>query len=152
MSADLYQLIRDVSGTLPDAATPADIAQAVIDKAGDDLAKQFLLELITAMVGDVLRLDRRAGLNAGRHSGSKKVARRRDWWARTLQTRVAVGGGQWKRLGECTVDDLRHCILERQLLITQIEGQISNYGGLIASMEKHGVAVVGELTEDQVNL
>lgn len=151
MSAELNQLIRDVAESAADDAGPVEIAQAAIDKAGDELAGQFLLDLVSALVPTILGAQRR-GAMGGNGGRSPKLERRRSWWARALQSRVAVGGGEWKRLGDCTVDDLRSCIADRESFISSVRGQIEGYEKLIAAMQEHAADTVGELTAEQVEL
>jgi hypothetical protein len=176
LTATLNQLVRETAETMPGDATPAEIAAAVIAAAGDRMG-EFLLELVTDRVYAVLGAGRRASLNglsaslngrppkAGRrrspvpdpspgpdlkHRRSPKVDRHGLWWAEALKERVPVGDGEWKRLGDCTIDDLQHSIAEREALIGTVRGQINNYASLIAVMRRHGAARVSDLTADQV--
>lgn len=154
---ELNQLIRDVVASADADATPLGLAEAVVEKAGEDLLSAVVIDLVADQVQCVLRADRRAALNrrpGGPRPGSvsPKLERRRDWWARTLDTRVCVGEGTWRRLGDCTVEDLQYCISERETLIGQVRNQIDNYAAIIAAMRKYKVRRVSDLTAEQVKL
>lgn len=152
----LGQLIRDVSEHMDADARPEEIAQAVIDKAGDDLASVFLLELVTEAVRNTLSGQRRGALSQGGSSDggtfSHKQARVRDWWQRALNTRYPVGGGNWKLLRDCTVDDLLHCIAEREAMIERTRAQIDKLNGIVTAMREHNAATAGDLSAEQVIL
>lgn len=151
----LTELIRDAAASAADNATPPEIAQACIEKRGDDLRGTFLLQLVTVAVRDTLGGDRRTALSesSGSLNGrSHKLSRRREWWSRVLATRVPTADGSWKLLGQCTVDDLAHCIAERHELIVRTRMQIEHYEHLIQAMTTHGAAIVSDLTVEQVQL
>lgn len=151
MSAELHSLVRDVSASMPDDAIPSDIARVVIEKAGDELRGQFLFEMVTDVVEDVLCNSRRSTMDRIGGGLSKKQQRSRDWWAKAITTeRIPVGGGQYRLLRDCTVADLTHCITERQQLIDNTLVQIANYQRLIDLMHTYSVTVVGQLTVEQV--
>lgn len=157
----LGELIREVAAAMPSSATPAEIAVAVIDQAGDELAHQYLLELMTATVYTRLAQSRNAALNgltppasdaAVAARPSAKQARVRDWWATILAERVPVGNQKWKQFKDCTVDDIEMLIADRRALIASIESRIESFQKIIDAMHRHHATTAGELTADQVAL
>lgn len=157
----LSELIREVAATMPSSATPSDIAQAVINKAGDDLARQYLLELVTATVYTRLAQSRNAALSGSwtatnspppTAKPSAKQARVRDWWSGVLSKRVPVGEGEWKEIRDCTVTDIEYLIADRRARIASIETRIGNYQKIIDAMNQYQATTVGQLTADQVTL
>lgn len=80
---------------------------------------------------------------------SPKLRERRNWWAEMLRNEMRLAGGVAKPLGDCTIDDLRYCIKERDQAIGRIEDQISNLKQLIILMSQHQARTVRELPEQQ---
>jgi hypothetical protein len=150
MSTELNQLIHDVAESLPDDATPRDIAEAVVEKAGVEMLTVHLVDLIADRVADLLRNDRNQFLGQTKNRSSK-LERRRVWWAKTLTARVSIGGA-WKPLGDCTADDLKAVVSERKEQIKRVQLQINNYHHLIERMEKYKAATVADLKVEQVDL
>jgi hypothetical protein len=153
----LGELIREVAATMPSEATPHEIALAVIDKAGDELARSYLLELVTATVYTKLAQSRNAALNASRtptapSKPSAKQARVRDWWTGFLAERVPVGDKNWKQISDCTVEDLQVLIDYRVRDVVSIQARIADYQKIIDAMRRHNATTAGELTADQVTL
>jgi hypothetical protein len=81
-------------------------------------------------------------------SPSPKLEERRSWWRDMLASPMHVRGDQ-KALADCTIDDLRFCMKDRDAAIGRIEEQMSNLRHLIALMTKHGACTVKELPEQQ---
>ena len=157
----LGELIREVCVVMPSSATPSEIAQAVIDKAGEELSRQYLLELMTATVYTRLAQFRNAALSGGWTATgntaspakpSAKQARVRDWWSTVLDERVPVGNREWKKLRDCTVNDIELLIADRMALIANIESRVSGFQKIIDAMKRNRVTTVGQLTADQVAL
>lgn len=150
----LNQAIRDVAASMGGDASPREIASAVVDKLGADALVVFLVDLVADRVLEVLRGQRNAALGRGQGASgrSPKLERRARWWQQMLAAKVHVGGGEWKPLGDCTVDDLRVCVTERKEQIRQTQVQINNYLHLIERMEKHKAKTVAGLDPQQVDL
>jgi hypothetical protein len=148
----ITQLIRDTAARMPSEATAYDIAVTVVEDLSTEFLEEYLPTLMAMKVRIVLNHERGAALDrVSRPPGiSVKLERRRSWWARTLDTRVALGDSNWKKLGECTKDDLYLCIAEREEHIRGVADQIGNYRLLIKLMEKHSAATVSDLTMEQV--
>ncbi|MCG7592432.1 hypothetical protein [Mycobacterium sp. PSTR-4-N] len=80
---------------------------------------------------------------------SPKLEQRRTWWAEMLAASMHVGGGHQKPLGDCTADDLRYCVKERDTQIGRIEEQMSNLRQLLKLMTQHQVTTVRELPKQK---
>lgn len=157
----LGELINKMCEVMPSSATPSEIAQAVIDKAGEEMSRLYLLELMTATVYTRLAQSRNAALSGGWTTASgptptakpsAKQARVRDWWSEVLSKRVPVGEGEWKEIRDCTVTDIEYLIADRRARIASIETRIGNYQKIIDAMNQHRATTVGQLTADQVSL
>lgn len=152
---NLRELIREVAADMPGDATPRDIAEKVDGQLTVQDRKALFLDILTPAVADVLRESRRHAF-AGRNAAppgpvtSAKLVQRRSWWSAMCGSRVHVGGGAWKQVGACTVEDLQFCIEERQTQIVQLQGQIVNFTALLDALERRGVGTVAELDETDV--
>lgn len=159
MSTEMNQLIRNITESMPDDATPEDIAHVVIAQAGDELIAKLLLEMVTEAVRRVLNADQRRAVSnvsnavsngPGGPPPSYKQQQSRDWWTQELRARTTVGMNKHKLLGDCTIEDLKYCIAIREVLISQTQAQIVNYEKIIAAMKRHNATVVSDLTADQL--
>ena len=143
--------IREVLAEMPSDATPEDVADKIAGQLSPQDRKRVFMELLVPFVADVMRRERNAALSGrGCSSRSGKVSQRRSWWERVLVTRVCVGGGEWKTLGTCTVEDLEFCIAERAEQVAQLQARIVWFERVAKEMEVAGVAMLGELDESVV--
>lgn len=143
----LRGLIREVATDMP-CADPREIASRVEKLTTNEQVSAFYTEALVPVVRDLLREQRNTALAqavAGAHRVSPKVAAVRDWWTEMLAARVHVGGSHWKLLGDCTADDLRFCISEREAEIERIQAQVARYERLLAAVIEHGAAKVSDL-------
>ena len=158
MSAALNALIRDVAQSMPGEATPREIAVAVVDKYGDELMREFLPELVTTAVYQIITASRNATLNnspatrSGRDNRSPRVAAKRDWWNRLVNERTPVGENEYKLLGDCSAADLEHCIAVRESQREALAEQIGKYRKLIDAMNRFACDTVSDLSPELVDL
>lgn len=147
---ELRELVRQVAADHPHA-DPREIARHVAKLTPADTVMSFYADALVPIVREVLIGQRTTALSAALSPSkpdapakSAKLAQRRDWWAEMLGSRVHTDDG-WKVLGDCTSDDLRYCIRERQTDIARVQAQIVHFETLLGLMDAHHVAYVREL-------
>lgn len=150
MSAALYALVREVAASHV-GAHPHKLARLVAEATDPSDMLDFYVAALEKVVADMIRTGRNATMN-NKQGRSAKLADRVSWWQRMLREQVSVGGGVWKLLGDCTIDDLFYCISERRDQIAAIECQIVKYETIAAAMREHGVDTVGQLPDGAVQL
>ena len=143
-------LSREVRADYPDEH-PSKIAALMADRVEPQDVSDVLAYLFVGYVHDCIRSDRNAALNS-KKGRSPKLEERASWWRRVLDQRVHVGESTFKSLSDCTVDDLIFCIGERRDQVSALQGQILKFELILAALESHGVATVGDLPEGAVEL
>lgn len=128
---------------------PRDIADKILPALPADVRDHIIRAGVAAYI--------RTTLNASRHDAitnalpargrSAKVSTVRDWWARMCDSRVSVADG-WKRIGDCTIDDLAYCAGERRTEAARVIAHAERYERLAAMLTEHGVHTVRELPAD----
>lgn len=167
-NSGLRDFIRTVIAELPEGQ-PEDIAAEVAARTPEELRFTWYAEALRRVVADVMRNDRNFALNAAladepapeldnalsnsepsrrAPTPSKKTARARSWWASMKDSRVRVERGH-VRLGSCGRDDLKYLIANRNRLVTDVLGQISNYQRLLDLLDECDVQTVDELPEQE---
>lgn len=76
---------------------------------------------------------------------SAKLAARRAGWPGWMLDRVHIGHGTWRRLGECTRDDLLFAAGERDTMAASNSAKAERFRTLAAKLEAHGAATVSAL-------
>ena len=150
MSKELRTLVRQVAAQMPDDASPLDIAVAVVASTPDEQIRLFYQDAAVEIVRDIVNQSRQRALSNVGGGGSAKLRQRRDWWQNLLAQRAHVGRGEWKALGDCTVEDLQFCVHERGEQIAAIRSQMVHYETLIEQMKAHGAKVLSDLSREQV--
>lgn len=146
------ELIRETVELSPKHATPAEIAEKVIERASEELLQEALQDLVTLAVQRQLNRRQRRLMTELAESDtlSHKLDRQADWWARECAVRIPVGEGKWKTFGECTIADLKYQITRRLNQVDALFGQIEHYESFIKKMKKFKATVVADLTPEQV--
>jgi hypothetical protein len=149
---DIRDLVLTEAETEP---SPHVVAARIVDKlAGDADALRIALSL--AAPGWVASLIRRPHMvrsgapvayvdGEGHRRASAKTAGLVDWYLTRLRASVNVGTGQWKRLADCTPDDLRYMATVRYQQAKANEAAAERYRKLGLACQEKGVAIVAEL-------
>lgn len=142
----LTELIRRAA---TEAASPREVAEGVSSHILDEDVRPYLVDALTWMARTVMGNQRSGAVDAVRRgrSVSRRTEAVRDYWQNMLDSSVSVGDGEWKRLRDCTADDLRSVIQRRYDHIRAVRGQIDYYETLLKRMDDEGVVTVGELSE-----
>jgi hypothetical protein len=143
MSNPLNDLIRDTIANHP-RWDPYKIAATVAELVAPEDLPAFFLATLEPYVVSRMGQARNYSLNSPK-SHSPKLAERRTWWERVKREKVFVGDYQWKAVRNCTLDDLRFVIEQRQQMIGALQGQILKYETIAAAMEEHGADTVDDL-------
>jgi hypothetical protein len=109
----------------PDAG-PQEIATYAAAQVPQKELRDCLAEALVDLSRILIGTGRRDALDGAVGNNSPKMQDRALWWTQMLTERVNIGG-EWKALGDCTLDDLAACIAEREKLIGRISDQIDNY-------------------------
>lgn len=171
MNAALEQLILQTAESLPAHSGPEEIAYHVAQNTPAADMRDYYRELLVGTVRTVINRANRAEKPRPKPkpnpasdrprpvptpvpapSGpapSPKLQDRRSWWRQMCDKQVQVGAGAWKPLGDCTIDDLRVGVKERDAAIGRIEEQISDFRHLITLLTTHHVRTVAELPEQR---
>lgn len=151
----MRQLMRQVINDHPDAA-PRELAEIAAKLTDQQKILEFYTDALVAVARELLREERNAALSGVANgeptatpNRSAKLRDRRSWWQRMLDSRVHVGSGRWKRLADCTVEDLRYIINEREDEIAALRININRYQSLIDKMQAHGAKTVADLPEQE---
>lgn len=147
---DLRSLVRDVfdNSTLAD---PGLIAEEVYKRIGPDevyAALQASLRLFVRQVISERRMHTQMATPTNPDGVSWKVGAIREHWRRSLQDSVHVGGSEWKRLGQCTYEDLKVAAAERREQASRNRAKAQQYEALANLVSDHGAATVAELPVD----
>lgn len=153
MSIDIRALARDAIAESP-SHDPHVVAKIAAGKITGEQAIDLVEVLFPDVVRRIYRNDRNDALADGRggttHNSYRgnvppKLRDRQDWWTRLLETNVHVGAGEWRPVGDCTVDNLEAAIMERQQQIAKLGNVIRDFGRLVDLLREHEVMVVREL-------
>lgn len=151
----LRQRIRELTEA-QSISDPHELAQTLCVQSTAAERKDWLTEALPSYIATVMRSDRNAALNqvANRPSRrmpskSAKVAGIRDWWTTFIESRISVGG-DWKPVGDLTVEDLMKVVAERREQAARIHTQADRYETLLGLLDSHGVETVAELPSDVV--
>lgn len=139
----LDALVREVAADHPDS-NPRELAGFVAKLTPQEDLIAFYADALVDRVRHILGDERRGSMVEGSNR-SPKLEQRRDWWREMLVSRVHVGGGNWKQIGECTIDDLTACITERQQNVERLGVQIENFKRLAKLMASKGARIVSDL-------
>jgi hypothetical protein len=128
---------------------PRAVAELVAAATPPDLIRDFYTDAVVSEVRAVMGAQRnRAMSNALNPSRSPKLAQRRDWWADMLASRIHVGGGTWRTLGECGAEQLTFAEVERRRDAERELRRAESFKALRNLLRKHKVNTVGELPAD----
>lgn len=142
----LRELVREVlSGT--DEADPGVIAGMVvaqIRKADRDAALSQTMRLFVRQIISETRISHRATVTPIRPNRSMKVASIREE-SRRLDDRLHVGASQWKKLRDCTYEDLLAVAAERQENADRNAAWAREYRAMASAVLDADVATFGDL-------
>lgn len=149
MPNPLNDLIRETIANHP-RWDPYKIAATVAELAEPDQLPDYFRTTLEPYVVSRMGLTRNYSLNS-KKSHSPKVAERRSWWEKVKREQVFVGDHHWKAVRDCTIDDLKFVIGQREQMIGAIQGQILKYATIVKAMEEHDAATVNDLPDDAVD-
>lgn len=152
----LLGLIRQVS----DESTSTDVrelAALVAERTPGGLLMEYYVEALAPLVRIVLGQQRLNAAEAvrqgvpikpprGGRTKSSRAKRVRDQWQEFLNSRLSIGDGVWKLVGEATIEDLRTVIANRVDHIAAVQEQVDHYERIVAAMEEQGVQRVDALS------
>jgi hypothetical protein len=155
MNHNLQALIKDQLTKYPHAA-PEELAMYVAQATPTAEMKSFYAHLLVGACRSAINTHR----SGSRHGGprpkprpqpkpSPKLEERRTWWAEMLTALVTVAADTRKALGDCTAEDLRYCIKDREEYTVHIQNQTANLRRLLDMLEEQGVTHVRELPEQE---
>lgn len=123
------------------------IAKLVADATPEEGLRAFYADGIVPMVRIVFGGHRNAAARGvrGGFQVSKKVKGIHDYWARFLDTSVAVAG-EMKFVGDCTRDDLQLIADGRIAHAAQVRAQAEHYLRIREQMISEGVYMARELS------
>lgn len=146
---NLRHAIRDVLNDSAEA-DPGVIAELVFAQIGPRDRAEALRQSLRIMVRQVVsesRISLRDTVSRPPMvASSSKVAGIRSWH-RQLQSRVHVGGTEWKLLGDCGYADLMACAAERIELADRNRAWAERYAGWAELVQTHGVARLRDVPE-----
>lgn len=152
---DLRALVRDVIRTT-DAVGPDSVAEQVHARIPAKQRDAALVEALVEVARQVLTRERSGPVEplpglyeSPRPNRSRKVAGIRAH-ARALRDQVAVGERTWKRLGDCTFDDLQHAAEVRERMAASNANRAAQYRALAEVLGRSGASTVAELSDDQL--
>ena len=141
-------LIRDVINTTS-LTDPRAIAEQVATSTPEQHLRAAFESLLVEHVRSILGQQRNKALSAATRQGaSAKLRGRRDWWASVLESRLYVGAGNWRMLGDCTATDLQFAAKQRREDAEREMGRARTYDTLRSALRVHRVATVAELPPD----
>lgn len=137
--------VRDIIADT-DLADPQDIAATIIADLNPDDYPAVLAEALPQYVRQIMGAYRMQSHGAIPPS-SAKVDAVRAWWARVLSEAVDVsgGGGEWKRLGDCTAPDLLAVATFRREMAARNMATARQYEALAARLDEAGCKTVADL-------
>lgn len=143
----LNSLIREVIDENP-LADPWDLAVMVARRTLSEELEGFYTEALVPLIRISLSGRRNSAINANRggRTVSKKAGRVRDAWQQELDSLIAVGGGVYKPLRDCTAADLAVVIESRVSHIRSVQMQVDHFEALAKALAEQGVETVGELS------
>lgn len=150
---NLRALVRETLATTP-ASDPREIASAVFVQIPTNQRAAALVDCLVSVVREVIGSQRphnQPEPSPGAKPGSWKVKGIREEWARYLDTRWHVGEAQWKRLADCTRDDLLFAAHERRVNAERNIAAATELEGLADLLAEHKVHHVAELPEDVIS-
>jgi len=85
---------------------------------------------------------------SGQRTASAATAALIDWYAAELMVSVHVGEHQWKHLGACTQDDVKHLVDSRRSRAADVLAEAKRFERLLAEMKHQKSATVADLDPD----
>lgn len=154
MSTDLAAVVREVVES-SDETDPAALAKLVSEKIADEDTRAALDQALPVLVKrEFRRYAEPWTVHAGGQPAeeeqprggrpSPRVQRIRERW---LSDRIAGLDG-YKRLGDCTIDDLEHAAAEREAHANATLARAGQLRALAALLAEHQVATVRDLPGD----
>lgn len=163
--------IREQAAKLPATANPGVVANAVLRDLADDELRDALRTALPYLVRDELRKSRHHSLGVadprGRYAwkepdpepapaslatvrarraagkaGFDAAQAKREREAALLATRISLGPGKWKELGDCTPTDLRALASHNHKRATENTARAAAYERLAADMQARGISRV----------
>ena len=145
MTTTLYDMIRtvlDESTETDPRVIAADVLAAIPDEGWREVVSPALVSYVSSLV-----TRSRQGVptqpNRPQVVRSAKVAGIRDDWQRFLGERVQVEG-TWKRVAECTVQDVQALARERREVAAKNVAHATRFEKLAEDMQAQGAATVAE--------
>lgn len=147
MSA-LTEYLRQVLATTK-LSDPRSIAAEMLNRIPEESRADALAEVLAPWVQTAMSRRRMLNPVPISGSGSAKVdAVRSDWQAR-LNTPLNVGG-EWKRLADCTADDLHQVAADLRVMADRLTSKADYYDDLAQHIPAG--RTVGSLTADPVGV
>lgn len=148
---DLRDAVREVldAGELHD---PRQIASAVMASLPKSRYGEALAIALVNFVRQVITEERNKPTTQPVAGSSWKVRGIRDWWQSELDKKYPAAGeaGEWKPLRDLTYDEVLAVAEYRHEMARRNEAKALRFEGLARVMKAHGVATVGELSQDSV--
>ena len=149
-TADFRSLIEEAVDKT-DRPEPRIIAGLVDNQLTDADRLELFAAFLPGIVGDIIRNLRGSaplpGENGRQKSNGQKTSRARrvkDWYAAWLNEALHVES-TWKKLKDCTADDLLFAVKERSAQIDALHGAVTYYASLASLLEVHAVSTIGQL-------
>ncbi len=135
------EIVRDSAATDPGDLVTEVIARIPKKKVADAL-KQTMRLYVRQVISETRPI---GGGEPPVAATSWKVTAIRDGWQRQLTNRLHVGAGKWKRLADCTYDDLLAVAAERRDLAERNGVWARTYESWARLISEAGVDTFGEL-------
>ena len=151
VSALIHEVIAETGLT-----NPRDIAEVVASRTPVEVLQAEYARMLPAEVRLVLAMQRKHVRETAkpdrRVRGRKRTSADlvRDWWSEFREQRVHVGGAEWKRAADLTVDDLLVVVAERRSRAESLMETADQWERLGKVLESSGKATVGGLRERDV--
>ncbi|GAA0200141.1 hypothetical protein [Glutamicibacter creatinolyticus] len=127
---------------------PEDIALAVLDRTPDSELRAAYLQVLRGAVRTAIHMENMVASTVTPvvPNRSSRVAAIRESHISYYDQRV-FASGEWKMLGECTVDDVLDLAAQRREVAERNSAKAAEFEQLAARMTAAGVAVARDLEE-----
>lgn len=133
------------------ASDPGALTDELLDRIPADLRIEALRQCLRSFMLQTITQQRMANpISPSANMPSKapkswKVRAIREGWQRALENRMHVAEGQWKKLRDCTHEDLMFAASQRQQMADRNAAIARSLHGLAALLTEHQAATVNDL-------
>jgi len=153
----MFDLNREINRILTetDIADPVQIAAEILMVIPDESVERVLGILILPYIRNAISRHRQvpSSFPMQHHSSTRTVSPRvsasitYNWRSWLLSTRIPVGDGKWKLLGDCNVEDLSYAASERETLAAQNTAAALRYRTLASVLARSALPKVSDVSD-----